>query len=125
MSGVKKAVSKVLGSTIGGGVFDVFGLKQAEQQQKAAKQQARQQEEQARQQAAQAAESAAQAQRQIQMDTERQQAQQAAQEAQQVDVATPTLELTVSTESPTQKRKRYQGQSIGGTSVGSGISLRV
>lgn len=126
----KKLVSKVIGSTIGGGALDMFGIRQQDQQEKAAKQAARVQEEQARQQAAQAAEAAAQAQRQIALDGERQNAQRAAEESQQVETSTPTLELSINTETPAQRRKRFQGTTIGGSAgdtgaTGTGISLRV
>lgn len=119
--GSKKVLRKVMDPLKLPDPLDLWGEK-AEKAEKQARQAADQQETQARAQAAQSAEAAAQAQRQIQLDSERQQALQAAGEAQQVDTALPTIELAVDVQPVQSKRKKFQGQSLGGSA---GSSLRV
>lgn len=116
----KKAIKKVVSGFTLGGKLGLFGDDKAED---AARKAARQQEEQARQQAAQSAEAAAQAQRQMQLDAERQQAQREAAEQKTVSTETPTITLAFEDATPVgERRKRFRGQSVGGTS---GAGLRV
>lgn len=117
----KKLLRKVMDPLKLPDPMDLWGEKAAKQEQ-AAKQAGQAQEAQARMQSQQAAEASAQAQKQIQLDSERQQAQLAASESQKVDTALPTIELAIDVQPVQSKRKKFQGDSLGGAQ---GASLRV
>lgn len=117
----KKLLRKVMDPLKLPDPLDLWGEKAAKQE-KVAQQAGQAAEQQARMQAQQASEASAQSAKQIQLDSERQQAQLAASENQQTDRTLPTIELAFDVQPVTATRKKFQGQSLGGSGAS---SLRV